>query len=80
MDWLFEAWDAVELWLVQLPYPLLVALVLAVLVPGFWGLSQVINRVVDEVAARLTRVRDAEPPLGRNDVSGTTAAEVNGAS
>ena len=41
MDWLFELWDAVELWLVQLWYPLQVTLVLAVL------LSELIGEVIE---------------------------------
>lgn len=66
-EWLVAWWDGVELWLVQLPYPLLVTLMLAVLLPLCWGAARVIDRGVDELAAKVTRVRDAEPPLGRRD-------------
>ncbi|MFD0486626.1 hypothetical protein ACFQ0O_05695 [Saccharopolyspora spinosporotrichia] len=67
MEWLVEWWDAAELWLVQLPYPLQVMLVLAVLVPLAWGVGWLIDRGIDALGAKLTRVRDAEPPVGRRD-------------
>ncbi|MBB5067913.1 hypothetical protein BJ969_001001 [Saccharopolyspora gloriosae] len=63
MDWLFEWWDGVELWLVQLWYPLLVTLVLVVLLPVCWYLARVLDRAIDGIGAKLTRVRDAEPPV-----------------
>ena len=67
MESLFAWWDGVELWLVQLPYPPLVTLVLAVLLPVTWVLGKVIDRTVDWTGAWLTRFRDAEPPLGKRD-------------
>lgn len=67
MESLFAWWDGVELWLVQLPYPPLVTLVLAVLLPVSWVLGKVIDRTVDWTCARLTRFSDAEPPLGGGD-------------
>jgi len=67
MESLFAWWDGVELWLVQLPYPPLVTLVLAVLLPVSWVLGKAIDRIVDGACARLTRFPDAEPPLGRAD-------------
>ncbi|RKT82794.1 hypothetical protein SAMN05421805_104266 [Saccharopolyspora antimicrobica] len=67
LEWLVEWYDGVELWLVQLPYPLQVALVFAVLLPLCWGLARVIDRGIDGLGAKLTRVRDAEPPVGRRD-------------
>lgn len=73
MEWLVEWWDGVELWLVQLPYPLLVTLVLAVLIPLAWGLAWFIDRGIDEIGAKLTRVGDAEPPVGKRDRAGRTA-------
>jgi len=63
MDWLFAWWDAVELWLVQLWFPLLVTLVLVVVVPLAWVLARVVNRAVDGIGAKLTRLPDAEPPV-----------------
>ncbi|GAA4859553.1 hypothetical protein [Saccharopolyspora rosea] len=67
LEWLVAWWDGVELWLVQLPYPVQVILVMAVLLPLSWGLARVIDRGVDGLGAKLTRVRDAEPPVGRRD-------------
>lgn len=71
MAWLVDWWDAVELWLVQLLYPLQVALVMAVLLPLCWAATRVIDYVVGMVGARLTRVRDVKPPL-RPDSKGET--------
>lgn len=65
MTWLVEWWDGVELWLVQLSYPVGVVLVLAVLVPAFWGVSLLVDRVIDWVAAKVSS--GGEPPLGRDD-------------
>ncbi|MGP4016390.1 hypothetical protein [Saccharopolyspora sp. 5N708] len=67
LEWLVEWYDGVELWLVQLAYPLQVSLVLAVLLPLCWALARVIDRGIDGLGAKLTRVRDAEPPVGRRD-------------
>lgn len=72
MDWLFELWDGFELWLVQLPYPLLVALVLGVLLPSCWGLARLMDRGIDAVGARLTTVRATQPP--QHDHSGERRA------
>lgn len=65
MEWLIERWDGVELWLVQLPYPLLVTVVLGVLLPTCWGMARLVDRAIDEAGAKLTRVQDAQPPVGR---------------
>lgn len=67
MQWLVAWWDGVELWLVQLPYPLLVTLVLGVLLPLCWGVARLVDRGIDEVSAKVTRVRGAEPPLRSRD-------------
>lgn len=67
LEWLVDWWDGVELWLVQLPYPLQVTLVLAVLLPLAWGVARLIDRGVDRLGAKLTRIRDAEPPVGKRD-------------
>jgi hypothetical protein len=32
-----------------------------------WALARVIDRGIDGLGARLTRVLDAEPPVGRQD-------------
>ncbi|RCW40819.1 hypothetical protein DFQ14_110148 [Halopolyspora algeriensis] len=70
MEWLIAWWDGLELWLVQLPYPLLVTLMLVVLLPLCWGVARVLDRGIDEVSARVTRVRGAQPPPGRQDPPG----------
>ncbi|WP_406692338.1 hypothetical protein REH65_10940 [Saccharopolyspora sp. ID03-671] len=67
LELLVEWYDGVELWLVQLVYPLQVALVLAVLVPLCWGVARVVDRAVDGISARFTRARDSEPPIERGD-------------
>jgi hypothetical protein len=74
MEWLVEWWDGVELWLVQLPYPLLVTLVLVVLVPVCWILARMIDRGTDRIAGTLSGVRDADLPLGRADEDGGAAS------
>jgi hypothetical protein len=71
MEW----WDSVELWLVQLPYPIAVTVVLAMLVPLCWVLARLIDRGIDEIAAKLTWARDTEPPVGgREDTRGDRGA------
>jgi elongation factor P--beta-lysine ligase len=54
-------WDAVELWLTQLPFPFQVVLAALVLVPLCWGTAAGVDRLVDvladRVAARRTRSR-----------------------
>lgn len=67
MGELVALWDGVESWLVMLPYPFQVTLVLAVLVPLCWLVARLVDRITDEVSAKLTRVRDAEPPLRRRE-------------
>lgn len=64
LGWLTEWWDDVELWVAQLWFPFQVTLVLGVLVPVCWVAAWLLDRGVDQVSAVVTRVRDAEPPLG----------------
>lgn len=45
-------WDAVELWLTQLAFPLQVLLAAVVLLPLCWGVAAGLDRVVDVGAAR----------------------------
>ena len=59
-DW----WDAVELWLTQLPFPLQVVLAVLVLLPACWGGAAAIDRLWDLAAARLDR-----PPRIRRRLS-----------
>ncbi|GAA5139774.1 hypothetical protein [Pseudonocardia adelaidensis] len=55
-DW----WDAVELWLTQLPFGFQVLLATVVLVPLCWGTAVVSDRVVDAAAARIAARRSAQ--------------------
>ncbi len=75
MEWLVAWWDGVELWLVQLPYPLLVTLVLGVLLPLGWGVARLVDRAIDEVSAKVTRARSADPPLRSRDRAGPAQVE-----
>ena len=52
-DW----WDAVELWLTQLSFPLQVVLGVLVLLPACWGGAAAIDRLWDLTAARVAAVR-----------------------
>jgi membrane protein required for beta-lactamase induction len=54
-DW----WDAVELWLTQLPFGFQVLLATVVLVPLCWGTAVVADRVVDVAAVRIAARRAA---------------------
>lgn len=50
-DW----WDAVELWLTQLAFPLQVVLAVVVLVPLCWLAAAAVDRLCEVAAAGLTR-------------------------
>lgn len=52
-DW----WDAMELWLTQLPFVFQVALAVVVLLPLCWGLAAGADRLTDAVLARRARSR-----------------------
>ena len=54
-DW----WDAVELWLTQLPFGFQVLLAALVLVPLCWGTAVAVDRAVDAAAARIATRRAA---------------------
>ncbi|MGQ0576552.1 MAG: hypothetical protein ACT4RN_20460 [Pseudonocardia sp.] len=47
-DW----WDAVELWVTQLAFPLQVVLAVVVLLPLCWAVAAGLDRSVDVLAAR----------------------------
>ncbi|MGH3621668.1 MAG: hypothetical protein ACRDQ5_07740 [Sciscionella sp.] len=66
IGWLGNWWNGVELWLTQLWFPFQFAMVMLVLLPLCLGVAWLIDRVVDLVSARLTRVRGAQPPVGRS--------------
>jgi elongation factor P--beta-lysine ligase len=50
-DW----WDAVELWLTQLPFPFQVVLAALVLLPLCWGVAAGVDRAVDALIERSRR-------------------------
>lgn len=58
---LADSWDAVELWVTQLPFLLQVVLAVLVLVPLCWAGAAALDWVVDVAAARLPKRR----PSGR---------------
>lgn len=64
--WLGSWWNGVELWLTQLWFPAQFAMVMLVLLPLCLGVAWLIDRAVDLISARFTRVRDAQPPVGRS--------------
>ncbi|WP_232663010.1 hypothetical protein [Pseudonocardia sp. TRM90224] len=53
-DW----WDAVELWLTQLPFPFQVLLATVVLIPLCWGVSAGVDRLLDVVSAKFPARRE----------------------
>jgi hypothetical protein len=55
-DW----WDAVELWLTQLPFGFQVLLATFVLVPLCWGTAVLSDRVVNAAVARVAARRAAQ--------------------
>ncbi len=52
-DW----WDAVELWLTQLPFPLQVVLAVLVVLPACWGSAAGFDRLWDLTSARFAARR-----------------------
>jgi elongation factor P--beta-lysine ligase len=60
-DW----WDAVELWITQLTFPLQVVLAIVVVLPLCWGTAAGVDRLVDLVAARAGRNRTNGPSVRR---------------
>jgi hypothetical protein len=55
-DW----WDAVELWLTQLPFGFQVVLATVVLVPLCWATAVAADRAVEAAAARIAARRAAK--------------------
>lgn len=64
LEWLGSWWNSAELWLTQLWFPFQFAFVMALLIPVCIGVAWLIDRIVDLLSARVTRVRDAQPPVG----------------
>ncbi len=52
-DW----WDAIELWVTQLAFPLQVVLAIVVLVPLCWYTAAGVDRLVDAVSAAVASAR-----------------------
>lgn len=61
LDKLDEWWDAVELWVVELWFPLQFLVVMAVVVPVCLAVAWAVDRGVDHLSARLRRVRRRRP-------------------
>ncbi|MGH3466856.1 MAG: hypothetical protein ACRDQF_03870 [Thermocrispum sp.] len=57
LDDLNAWWDTVELWVVELWFPLQFVVVMAVVVPVCLAVAWAVDRGVDHVAAWLRRVR-----------------------
>ena len=55
-DW----WDAVELWITQLAFPLQVVLAIVVLVPLCWFVAAGVDRLVDLVSAAVVSSRTSD--------------------
>ena len=47
MDWLWQWWDGVELWLVQLPVAVQFPIVMVVVLPLCLGVARLVDRVAD---------------------------------
>lgn len=63
---LANRWDAVELWVTSLPFPLQVVLAILVVLPLCWGVAGLLDRAVDAVAAvGPRRRRPGRRPDGR---------------
>ncbi|RJQ80501.1 hypothetical protein D5S17_08600 [Pseudonocardiaceae bacterium YIM PH 21723] len=60
LDWIAEQWDSFELWIVQLWFPVQIALVILVLLPACWGIAAVLDRGVDNLAGALPARRKDE--------------------
>ena len=64
LRWLADWWNAVELWVLGLPFPFQFAVVMIVLLPVCVGLAWLIDRAVDYVSAALGPSHEDEPPVG----------------
>jgi hypothetical protein len=62
VDWLWQWWGGVELWLVQLPVAVQFPVVMIVVLPLCLGVARLIDRVADWGAKNpASRVDDAAP-------------------
>ncbi|CCH28792.1 putative membrane protein [Saccharothrix espanaensis DSM 44229] len=62
MDAIAQWWDAVELWMAQLPFPFQFALLMAVLLPSSLGAARLIDRVVDNASSRFNPPTPVDAP------------------
>lgn len=61
VDWLWQWWDGVELWLVQLPVAVQFPVVMIVVLPLCLGVARLIDRVADWGAKDPATELDLEP-------------------
>jgi hypothetical protein len=61
VDWLWQWWDGVELWLVQLPVAVQFPVVMIVVLPLCLGVARLIDRVVDWRAKNPASAPEPEP-------------------
>lgn len=63
---LANRWDAVELWVTSLPFPLQVVLAIVIVLPLCWAVAGLLDRAVDvAVAVGVRRRRPGRPPADR---------------
>lgn len=61
MSSFLQFWDRVELWLVTLPFPLQVVIMLAMGVPVFLAVALVVEKVADLLVHRFRVLVDSRP-------------------
>ena len=61
MSSFLQFWDRVELWLVTLPFPLQVVIMLAMGVPVFLAVAVVVEKVADLLVHRFRVLVDSRP-------------------
>ena len=61
MSSFLQFWDRVELWLVTLPFPLQVVIMLAMVVPVFLAVAVVVEKVADFLVHRFRMLVDSRP-------------------
>jgi hypothetical protein len=61
VDWLWQWWDGVELWLVQLPVAVQFPVVMIVVLPLCLGVARLIDRVADWGAKNPASGADTAP-------------------
>lgn len=61
MSSFLQFWDRVELWLVTLPFPVQVVIMLAMGVPLFLAIAVVVEKVADVLVHRFRVLVDSRP-------------------